>query len=78
MSIKIKETLLLLSCSNKAKIDYGEPGCTLSTGMRGRKSIVPVLSSSQALDHDVNQKGSITPTVSLLADIPDDINESFY
>ena len=78
MSIKFKETSLFLSCDDKAKIDHGEPCCTLSTGVRERKSIVPLSSSLQALDHDVNQKGSITPTVNLLVDITDDINESFY
>ena len=59
MSIKFKETSLFLSCDDKAKIDHGEPCCTLSTGVRERKSIVPLSSSLQALDHDVNQKGSL-------------------
>ena len=78
MAIKYREDSLFLSCDDKAKIDYGEPGYALSTGVRGRKSIVPTTSTLGALDHDVNQKGSLTPTVTLVCKIPESIDESFY
>ena len=48
---------LLLSCNGKAKIDFGEPGCMLSTGVRGKKTLVPTASILRTLDYDVNQKG---------------------
>ena len=48
---------ILLSCDDKAKIDFGEPGCLLLIGFRGKKTLVPTTSTLRALDHDVNQKG---------------------
>ena len=72
------ENSIFISADDKAKVDYGEPGSLLSTGVRGKKSITPTTTTLAALDHDVNQKGSITPTVTLVCDIPDDISESFY
>lgn len=50
---------VFLSSDDKAKIQFGEPGSALSTGVRGKKSIVPVGTVLGALDHDVNQKGNI-------------------
>ena len=41
-----------------SKIDFGEPGLALSSGVRGKKSLVPTTSTLSALDHDVDQKGS--------------------
>ena len=69
---------LFVSCDNKAKADYSEPGTALSTGVRGKKSLIPINSTLGALDHDVNQKGSVTPTVSLLYKVPDSIDGPFY
>ena len=57
MVIMYKGKSLLLSCDDKAKIDFGEPGCMLSTGVRGKKTLVPTTSVLGALNHDVNQKG---------------------
>ena len=75
MAIKCREDFLFLSCNDKAKIDYGEPGYALSTGVCGRKSVVPTTSTLGALDHDVNQKGSLTPTMTLACKIPESIDE---
>ena len=57
---------------------YGEPGCAFPTRVCGRKSIFPTTSTLGALDHDVNQKGSLTPTVTLACKIPECVDESFY
>ena len=46
---------VLLSCDDKAKVDFGEPGAVLSTGVRGKKSLVSTTSILGALDHDVSQ-----------------------
>ena len=69
LAIKEREKVVFVSCDNKAKIDFGEPGAAISSGVRGKKkSTIPILG---ALDHDINQKGSIIPTVNLICDIPD-------
>lgn len=39
---------------------------------------MPVTSTLSALDHDINTKGSITPSVCLKVDIPDELETSFY
>ena len=49
----------------------------MSLGVRGKKSKVPVLTVLLALDHDVNSKGSFTPSVSLEVEIHDEL-DSFY
>ena len=49
---------VLLSCDDKAKVDFGEPGAALSTGVREKKSLIPTTSILGALDHDVSQKGT--------------------
>ena len=78
MAIQERETSILLSCDDKATIDYREPGHVLSTGVRGRTSIVSSNSLRGALDHDVKKRGHIIPSVFLNVDIPEDIFESFY
>ena len=37
-------------------MDFGEPGSVLSTGVRGKKSLILTTSILGALDHDVSQK----------------------
>ena len=78
MAIEHTENCLFVSCDNNANFDYSEPGTALSTGVRGKKSLIPINSTLGALDHDANQKGSITPTVSLLCKVPDSIDGLFY
>lgn len=55
---------------------FGEPGVAVSTAIRGKKSIVPTATSLVAMDHDMN-KGSLTPSVNLLCEIPSSIDMSF-
>ena len=56
MAIEHKENWLFVSFDDKANLDYGEPGTALSTGVRGKKSLIPINSTLRALDHDVSQK----------------------
>ena len=70
MAVQEKDTSFFLSCDDKATIDYGEPGHALSTGVRGRTSIVPLSSLLGALDHDVKNSGHIIPSVILNVDVP--------
>ena len=59
--MKYRDNATFLSIDDKSKIDIGEPGSYVSSGVRGKKSIVPVGSNLSALDHDVGSKGSLTP-----------------
>ena len=72
-----REFKTFLCVDDKSKIDYGEPNYTISSEVRGKKSIVPVSTVLGALDHDVNLKGSFTPSVSLEVEIPDEL-DNFY
>ncbi|CAC5408779.1 unnamed protein product [Mytilus coruscus] len=75
--LKAQENSSFLCIDDKAKVDFGEPGMAIATGVRGKKSIVPVTSTLAALDHDMQSKGSLTPSVTLEVDIPVD-DSSFY
>ena len=72
-----KEVTRCICIDDKSKLDYGEPGYVLSSGVRGKKSLLPMTSVLGALDHDVNQRGSLTPSVILDVDIPPKY-DSFY
>ena len=77
-AVKYRDLVTFISIDDKSKIDFGEPEQVLSTGVRGKKSIVPEGSQLSALDHDVSSKGSITPSVCLNVKIPEDKDGSFY
>ena len=57
LAIRYKNQCVLISCDDKAKVSFGEPGNALSTGVRGKDSLVPASSILGALDHDVDSKG---------------------
>lgn len=50
----------------------------MQTGVRGKKAIIQTGATLACLDHDQQSKGSLTPSVILRVDIPEDINGSFY
>ena len=77
-AVKYRDVTTFLSIDDKPKLDFGEPGLAISSGVRGEKSIVPMNHVLGALDHDVNSKGSFTPSVYLNVDIPEEENDSFY
>ena len=56
MVIMYRGECVLLSCDDKVKVDFGEPGSVLSTGVRGKKSLILTTSILGALDHDLSQK----------------------
>ncbi|XP_062580017.1 uncharacterized protein LOC134242028 [Saccostrea cucullata] len=64
-SVKYKPSVTFLCVDDKSKVDFGEPGLYVSTGVRGKKSIAPMQSNLSALDHDMQSKGSLTPSVCL-------------
>lgn len=62
MAIEKREHCALLFCDDKAKVSIGEPGNPVSTGVRGKKTIVPSSSILVSLDHDMT-KASLTPSI---------------
>lgn len=76
MAIEQQNNSLLYFCDDKAKVPFGDPDNFVSTGVRGRMSIVPTTSTLTALDHDMT-RASVTPSVLLQCKIPEDINKSF-
>ena len=77
MAVNNKEDSILLSCDDKAKVLVGEPNLPISSGVRGKRSICPAGITISALDHDVNQKGAIVPSVMLDIEV-NDMKQSFY
>lgn len=61
-AIEEKEKCILTFSDDKAKVSIGEPGLSVSTGVRGKRSIVPTTSTLVALDHDMT-KSSLTLSV---------------
>ena len=78
LAVIYREDSVFLSCDDKSKMDYGEQANVISTGVRGKKSVVLVNSVLGTLDHDLQSKGYITPTVSLIIDIQESIKDSFH
>lgn len=76
MSVELRDLAVLFFCDDKAKVSIGEPKAPVSTGVRGKATIVPVNSTLCALDHDMT-KASLTPSVYLKCDIPESAAQSF-
>jgi hypothetical protein len=72
-----RESCVLFCCDDKAKIPFGEPGHILSTGVRGKQSLVSNSSVLGAEDHDVHHKGALTPSVYLHNANPETSEQSF-
>ena len=66
----------MVSTDDKNKIKVGEPNYPISAVTRG-KVLVAHGQSLQASDHDFS-KISLVPTVVLIHEIPNSIDESFY
>ena len=68
---------MLLSCDDKHNIQVGEPQRAVAALDRGRRVLVQEGTSIVALDHDFT-KAKISPSVSLVIDIPSSPTETFY
>ena len=78
LAIQDRGNCVFISCDDKSKIDFGEPGHVLSSGVREKKSIAPSNTTLVSLDHDVAHKGNVIPTVDMICDVPESIDDSFY
>jgi hypothetical protein len=77
LAVHLGPDCAMFCCDDKAKVNIGEPGVVLSTGVRGRQTITPSSTTLVAADHDVHHIGSLTPSVYLKVDIPENPKESF-
>ncbi|WAR27046.1 hypothetical protein MAR_012750 [Mya arenaria] len=75
-AVELGEKCIVVCCDDKAKVPIGEPGFSVSTGVRGKKTIAPTATTLVAADHDMT-KASITPSVILQVQIPDSAEKSF-
>ena len=57
LAIQNWKKCVFISCEDKTKIDFDEPGAVVSSGVRRKRSFIRTISMLGALDHDVNQKG---------------------
>ena len=76
-AIQQKNIATLVSMDDKHKIKVGEPNYPLAAAERGRRVIVGANQIMAVGDHDFS-KSTITPSVNLVIDIPDNIEGSFY
>lgn len=76
-AVKFRDHTILLSCDDKHNIQVGEHHHPVAALDRGKRVLgcegVPIV----ALDHDFT-KSKITPSVSLVINIPDSPLETFY
>lgn len=75
-SIKYQDYACFISADDKHKVPIGED-VPVSTGVRNKKTLAPAEGEISAADHDFT-KLSLTPSVTLFVDIPNNISESFY
>ena len=68
---------MLAIMDDKAKVPVGEPGFPLAAVTRGKKVVVGENQVFLVGDHDFSRM-SFIPSVTLVTDIPDEADESFY
>ena len=76
-AIRFREHLSFLSLDDKHTIKIGEPGCPVAAVERGKSVLVAMGKRLEVADHDFTGL-SMTPSVSLLGDVPDSIEGSFH
>ena len=74
--MEMRGNVAFLCSDDKAKVPVCEAIAPVSTGVRGKMPIAPVLTTLGALDHDMT-KASLTPSVVLQCDIPEYSAKSF-
>ncbi|CAC5365132.1 unnamed protein product [Mytilus coruscus] len=75
---KFRDLVTFICVDDKCKVDFGEPGLAMSTGVWGEKSIVPTTSVLSAFNHDLGSKGSLIPSVCLEVNLRENQDGSFY
>ena len=75
--VKLKDFCTMVCIDDKHRLKVGEPGFPVAAAERGRKVLVRAGITFEVGDHDFT-KFSIIPSVSLVVDIPDRIDDSWY
>ena len=76
-AIHCKYYSTMVCIDDKHRLKVGEPGFPVAAAERGRKVIVRAGTTFEVGDHNFT-KFSIIPSVSLIVDIPDNIQDSWY
>lgn len=76
-AVKFRDHLTFASLDDKHTVKVGEPGCPVAAVERGKRVIVGIGKTFAVSDHDFTRL-SLTPSISLLIDIPESIDESFH
>ena len=78
-AVQFRSYCQYISVDDKATIPIGDPGCPLSTGVRGHDCSLVSLSGPQlhALDHDFHVYG-IVPSVAFVVDTPENPTDSIF
>ena len=76
-AIKYRDISVFVCLDDKHRIKIGEPGFPVAAAERGRQVIVSSQDTFAVGDHDFC-KFSFIPSVTLLVDIPEDIESSWY
>ena len=72
-----RDHLTMVCLDDKHNIKIGEPGFPVAAVDRGREVVVGSNSSFQVGDHDFT-KAKVTPSVTLVCDVPESLDETFY
>lgn len=76
-AIKFKDFSSFVSMDDKHTVKVGEPNCPVAAVERGKQVLVTIGKTMAVSDHDFTRL-SLSPSVSLLIDIPESIEESFH
>ena len=74
--VKFRDVTTFICQDDKHTVKVGEPGCPLAAVERGKRVIVRI-NQWRSGDHDFT-KFSLTPSVNLDVEIPEDMDRSFY
>ena len=75
--IKFRDHLTFASLDDKHTVNVGEPNCPVATVERGKEVLVSKGKKLAVSDHDFTRL-SLTPSVAMIIDVPESIEESFH
>lgn len=76
-ALKLCDHSLIVCLDDKHRVKVGEPGLPVASVERGKKVLVALNRSFEVCDHDFT-RFSLIPSVTLLIDMPDTIDGSWY
>jgi hypothetical protein len=76
-AVKFRDDVCFVCMDDKHKVKVGEPGSPVAMVERGKSVLVAMGKRFEVTDHDFT-KYSLTPSVNVIVDIPESIEETFY